>query len=236
MTQHRLKKAFFFTCWLPALALVQALCLAMAWRTYPHYSMYRNEISDLGVPRHNPAGWWYWALAMGLAGLMLVPVTNYLFQQMQKRTARRARWLGKLVRLSCVASRCATFGLIALALIPQYKTLDPLHQIAGVFAFGGLYLAQILLCATLWGLPLNRPQIVLATVGILWGPIGFLATQGFRCLVYGEIGDPIKVRNQSLLLRFPLWEWMLYFCLITSLILLVLLLSDGIAPENARKR
>jgi hypothetical protein len=62
------------------------------------------------------------------------------------------------------------------------------------------------------------------TLAAYWGPIGFLATQGFRFFVYGEAGHIIKVKHESLILRFSLWEWLLFWGLMMTVILFVLLL------------
>lgn len=227
-------KLFLLTCWFPAIALVQVVCLAAAWRTYPHYSMYAHEISDLGDPRHNPSGWLFWYLSMALAGVMLRPVTAYVRTRIESLTVGRKPWRENLVRIGSTTARYSCYGLIALALIPQYKGMDPIHQLAGVFAFGGMYVAVLYFwCLPLWGTLLGWVKPLLATFGAYWGPVGFLVTQGYRFFAYGEIGDEIKVRNQSLLLRFALWEWMLFFCLMTSLVVLVLILPDRIPLAEA---
>ena len=159
---------------------------------------------------------------MAFAGLMLPPVLGYLLVRMEELTAGLSPWRRKLVRMGVAASRYACFGLIALALIPQYRVLDALHQIAGVFAFGGLYITVLFLWSIpLWGTSLGFTKTSLITLGACWAPVGFLITQGYRYAAYGEIGDQIKTRHESLLLRFSFWEWLLYFCLMFSLVVYV---------------
>ena len=100
---------------------------------------------------------------------------------------------------------------------------------------GGLYVA-------LWifaGILICTPPIILAKnlllgLAVSWGPIGYLATQGWRFFVYGELGHDVNVSPQYLLLQFSLWEWLLYLCLFPSLLLVVLRLPDpGREPEAA---
>jgi hypothetical protein len=145
---------------------------------------------------------------------------------MDDLTARQTPSRRNLVAMGSVASRCACFGLVGLALIPQYRGFDAPHQFAGLFALGGLYLTVLCWSIPLWGTSLSLAKTLLLTLAACWGPLGFLATQGYRFFAFGEIGRGMKVKDQSILLRFSLWEWMLFFCVTTCVILLVLLLPN----------
>jgi hypothetical protein len=106
--------------------------------------------------------------------------------------------------------------MVGLAVTPQGDLLDPVHQAFGALAMGGLY-AALLVC---WPLalrlvPASRIRVgcrVLLWVASGWGVLGFLVTQGFRFLAYGELGHVLKDRHESLWLRFSFWEWMLFAC------------------------
>ena len=122
---HEPSRTFLLSCWIPAQFVVCAACLVLAARSYPHYSMFDHDISFLGHPRLNPAGWLFWSAGMGLGGVMLWPVTVYMSRSMRALTAGQSPGRRRLVAAGTVASRCACFGLLGLALIPQFPGLDP---------------------------------------------------------------------------------------------------------------
>ena len=75
--------------------------------------------------------------------------------------------------------------------------------------------------------PADQPgQDFAVRLAVGWGPAGFLLTQGWRFFVYGELGHDVNVSPQYLLLRFSLWEWLLFFCLFPALLLVVFRLPD----------
>lgn len=234
--RHELPRTFLLACWLPAQFVVGAVCLVLAARSYPHYSLFDHDISFLGHPRLNPAGWLFWSAGMGLDGLMLWPVAVSMSRSMLALTAGQSSGGRRLAAAGAVASRCACVGLLGLALIPQYPGLDPAHELAGVLAMGGLYVALwifagILVCSP----PRRLTQTLLFALALGWGPAGFLLTQGWRLFVYGEVGHDVGASSQYLLLRFSLWEWLLYFCLFPALLLVVLRLPDPRSAPQAVK-
>jgi hypothetical protein len=232
---HEPSRTFFLSCWIPIQFVICAACLALAARSYPHYSIFDHDISFLGHPRLNPAGWLFWSAGMGLSGVMLWPITVHISRRMRALTAGKIPGRRRLVAAGTFASRCACVGLVGLALIPQFPGLDPAHELAGVLAMGGLYVAMwifaaILVCSP----PISVAKTLLFGLTVGWGPVGFLLTQGWRFFVYGEFGHDVNVSPQYLLLRFSLWEWLLYFCLFPSLVLVVLRLPDPrIEPKSA---
>jgi hypothetical protein len=207
--------------------VICAACLVLAARSYPHYSMFDHDISFLGDRRLNPAGWQFWSAGMGLSGVMLWPVAVHISRRMRALTAGQFPGRRRFVAAGTVASRCACFGLVGLALIPLFPVLDPAHELAGVLAMGGLYVAMwcfagILICSP----PISLAKTLLFGLAVGWGPVGFLLTQGWRFFVYGELGHDVNVSPQWLLLRFSLWEWLLFFCLFTAQVVVVSRLPD----------
>ena len=193
---------------------------ALAARVYPDYSLADHDISFLGHPRQNPAGWLFWSAGMGLAGLMLWPVTVHIPRSLRALTAGQSPARRRLVAAAAPASRCSSIGLVGLALIPQLPGLDHAHELAGVLAMGGMYVALWLIAGLLAGSPptsTGKTWLLILAVG--WGPAGFLLTQGWRFFVYGELGHDVGAGPQYLLLRFSLWEWLLFVCLFPALLL-----------------
>lgn len=222
-TPREPSRIFLLAYWIPAQFVGCAACLMLAARSYSHYSLFDHDISFLGHPSLNPRGWWYWSAGMGVGGLMLWPLTVYLARGMRALTAAQSAGRRRLVAAGTLAGRSACVGLLGLAVIPQSPSLDAAHQLAGVLAMGGLYVA-------LWifaGILTTSPRASLAKalffgVVVGWGPAGFLLTQGWRYFAYGEAGHDVSASTQHLLLlRFSLWEWLLYFCLFPALVLVV---------------
>ena len=235
LTLHRPSKIFLLLFWLPAQFAICAVCLALAARSYPHYSMFDHDISFLGHPRLNPGGWLFWSAGMGLAGLMLWQVTAYL-RGTRALTAGQSPAHRRLAAAGTLASRCSSIGLIGLALIPQFPGLDHAHELAGVLAMGGMYVALWLFAAILIGSPpTGAAKTLLLVLAVGWGPAGFLLTQGWRWFVHGELGHDVHVDPQHLLLQFSLWEWLLFVCLFPALLLVVACLPDaGSEPKAAQ--
>jgi hypothetical protein len=227
-------RTFLLGCWIPAQFAICAACLVLAGRSYPHYSMFDHDISFLGHPSLNPAGWLFWSAGMGLSGIMLWPITVYISRRMRALTAGQSAARRKLAAAGTIASRCACFGLIGLAVVPQLPGLDPAHQLAGVLAMGGQYVALwifagIVVCSP----PISVAKAMLFGVALGWGPVGYLATQGWRFFVYGELGHDVNVSPQCLLLHFSLWEWLLFFCLFPALLLVVWVLPDPASEQKS---
>ena len=232
-------KTFYAGCWMPVLVVLWGACFALAWRSYPGYQMANHDISFLGHPALNPRGWWFWSIGMGIASVMMTPLTAYVSGRMKELTAGHAHADRRLVALGALCQRSACFGLLGLALVPQSEKLDPLHQTAGVFAMGGMYMALLFL----WLVPLSRvreisvARFTVFAISAWWGVLGFLGTQGYRFLAYGELGRHLKHKSESVLLRFSLWEWMLFLAGTTSFIILVTLLParSVTAAREARR-
>ncbi|HWB53087.1 MAG TPA: hypothetical protein VG722_02810 [Tepidisphaeraceae bacterium] len=198
-----------------------ASTLLRAAKSYRNYSLIDSDISFLGRPDLNPAGWKFWSFAMGITAFMLWPVMTYLSGRIAELYGDRRR----AAALASVTSRFPCVGLLGLALIPQYANLDWVHQISGVLALGGLYLAIWFYgFALLFSSSLRFIDVAVLFIASWWGPLGFLSTQGFRFVAYGELGHSIKAGRPNILLRFSLWEWMLLFCVSSALIVFVLLL------------
>jgi hypothetical protein len=223
-------KTLYLGLWLPVLSAIWAACFLFAWCAYPGYQIANHDISDLGAPAMNPHGWRYWSIGMGIVAFMALPPIAYASRRMAELTSGQSDGGRRLVSLGAICLRGACLGLAGLALAPQGHTFDTMHVISGVFAMGGAYVTLLFF----WGAPLfhvgemSRARLAFFTVSAWWGVVGFLATQGYRFFAYGEVGHDYTHKGESLLLRFSLWEWMLFAAVTTSFALLVALLPPKI--------
>jgi len=221
-------KRLYLALWLPLLSALWAGCFLLAARFYPSYRIPNHDISDLGDPGMNRHGWWFWSLGMGLAALLSIPPIAYASRRMHELTLTHPDGGRRLVSMGTISMRCALFGLAGLALVPQSHHLDALHIVSGVFAMGGAYITLLYF----WGAPLftvremSPTRRALITVSAWWGVAGFLGTQAYRFLAYGEVGHDWKHHGESILLRFSLWEWLLFAAVTTSFALLIALLPE----------
>ena len=227
-------KTLYLAFWLPVLSALWAACFVLAMHSYSGYRISSHDISDLGDPAMNPKGWWFWSMGMGLTALLAFPPISYAARRMEKLTIRQTDRGRRLVSLCTISMRCACLGLVGLALVRQSYHPDALHVISGVFAMGGAYVTLLFF----WGAPLFKiremsgARLTLFTLSAWWGVAGFLATQGYRFFAYGELGHDLKHRSESILLRFSLWEWMLFAAVTTSFALLVALLPAKVEAEE----
>lgn len=227
-------KMSYLAFWLPVLWVLWGACFLLAARSYPGYQISNHDISDLGDPGMNPKGWWFWSIGMGIAAMMIFPPIAYASRRMEELTIRQAYSGRRLVSLGSICMRCACWGMAGLALVPQSRNLDLIHVISGVFAMGGVYVTILFL----WGAPLFKvlemsvARLVLFTVSAWWAVAGFLATQGYRFFAYGELGHDYKHKSESVLLRFSLWEWMLFAALTTSFAILVAFLPSKVETDG----
>jgi len=223
-------KRFYLAFWLPALSALWAACFALSARYYRGYEIPNHDVSDLGDPAMNPKGWWFWAIGMGIAAVMTIPLISYASRRMEELTIMQAGGGRRLVTFGSICMRCACLGLAGLALAPQGPRLDLIHVISGVVAMGGAYLTLLLF----WGAPLFKVQqmsvarLALFSVSAWWAVAGFLVTQGFRFFAYGELGHDLRHKGESILLRFSLWEWMLFAAVTTSFATLLALLPSKV--------
>ncbi len=180
-------KTFLLACWMPAQASLCAVCLLLAARTYPGYSLPDHDISYLGHPRLNPAGWLFWSLGIGLSGLMLWPIVAYMVRSVRPLVGQSAV-RGRLLAAGTLAGRVACFGMVGLALIPQSPALDAAHRVAATLAMGGMYVALWCFVAILIGhAHCSRAEALLLVAAVGWGPIGYLVTQGWRFFAWGDV-------------------------------------------------
>ena len=204
------KTSFLLLGGIVAQAVIFGACLLLAARLYPDYSMFDHDVSFLGDPRLNPAGWWFWSAGMLLGGVMLWPIVTRLSRTMRALVAEQSPLRRGLAAAGTWAARCASIGLVGLALVPQVEGIGPAHEIAGTLAMGGLYVALWLFAGILISNPpISMAKTLLLILAVGWGPAGYLLTQGWRFFVYGEVGHDVNVTPQSLLLQFSLWEWLL---------------------------
>jgi hypothetical protein len=231
------RKGIYLALWFPALALLWAGCFLLAARTYCGYEITTHDISALGDPGFNPRGWSWWSIGMGIAAVLIYSPIAHASRRMRELTTDQSRGTRRLVSIGAVCMRCGCLGMAGLALAPQRHGLgDLLHVIAGVFAFGGVYVTLLFF----WSVPLFRVRdmsavrLTLFTLSAWWAVIGYLSTQGFRYFAYGEAGHDLKHRGESILLRFSLWEWMLFAALVSSFAVLVAVLPTEMNPRHTR--
>lgn len=215
----RSPKRFYISFYLPFMVLIFSIFLLLSAIFYPNYNLIDNAISDLGVPYLNPNGWFLWSIGMIFIGLAMIPFIPYLY--------RRLRTINTyFTKIGISFIIIADIGMIGLGAFPQYEIFLLLHQINAGFSFTGLYLTLFFL-----GFPVMKDKrIKRPFVGFFsfigWsGIIGFLTTQIYCIVKENSVFDYVNLGSQWFL-NFPLWEWVLLFCVFSSFIILVNILPD----------
>ena len=193
---HEPSRTFLLSCWIPA-QFMSAPCASLLPRVRIRTTRCSITTSAswgirVSIPRAGCSGRPAWAWTASCCGRS----RSTFHEACAPSTAGQSPGRRRLVIAGTFASRCACVGLVGLALIPQYPGLDPAHQLAGVLAMGGLYVALwifagILICSP----PISLAKTLLFGLALGWGPVGFLLTQGWRFFVYGELGHDVTVSS-----------------------------------------
>ena len=109
-------KRFLTHKYLPLIYLQLSLFFLLAYAFYENYNFIRMDISFLGEPKKNPAGWYFWAIGMFFTGILVFPPIEYFYfriRHLNKPIAIITRFLLILFGI----------GMIGLGAIPQYQNL-----------------------------------------------------------------------------------------------------------------
>jgi hypothetical membrane protein len=199
----------------PLLIIVFSVFMAISWILYPGFNLTRMEISQLGSPDLNPAGWVFWSIGMGLTGVLYLPIIPYINNRIGKIN-------GKITKMGTILLYVSAIGSIGVGVIPQFAhvSFQTIHVINAGMALGGLYLGMFF-----WGLPLLKEKIMqkkLVLIAIFgWGaPIGFIITQSIRLMInVPEILEQISTLPWYF--TFQTWEWLLMICIMAAFLILI---------------
>ncbi len=211
--------SFFYA---PLNILILPCLLFAASLFYPKFNFLRMDISFLGAPDKNPAGWIIWSTAMLLQGLMIFPAAMH----MRRRMAALNPGAGDKGACAFIVS---SIGLVLLGLIPQFKgvAFTLFHAFNGLLAMCGMYVGLFL-----WVVPLcrdrrtNRMLLAVFIFFLNFGPVGFLSTQGYR-IFSGGAANYRLYGPCPWFLSFSLWEWILSFGVFASFTTMMYLIPGG---------
>jgi hypothetical protein len=182
---------------------------------FPHYTMLSNFISQLGIIDLNPQGWYFWDMAMGCTGFLVIPIINYM--------RHRLILFNKLwTQIGYVLFIGHSIGMIGLGIFPQFKLpiFRILHILNAVLGLGGMYFGVI--C---WGVP-----IIIAIQRKLTeiSPIGYgiyLFLTGGTPLGFGLSRLIQTLGLDSIYLSFSLWEWILFIGILAAFVSLWMIVA-----------
>lgn len=182
---------------------------------FPNYTMITNFISQLGLIELNPKGWYFWDIAMGCAGLFVIPLINYM--------RHRLIIFNKLwTQIGYGLFISHSIGMIGLGIFPQFEipVFRFLHILNAVLGLGGLYFGVI--C---WGIPLiialQRKLTAISPIG--YGIYLFL-TSGTP-LGFGLSRLIQFLGLDSIYLSFSLWEWILFIGILAAFVSLWMIVA-----------
>ena len=175
------------------------------------YSIRFFTISHQGDPYSNPQGCWIFNTGVFLMGLLVIPYIVYLWKKF-------VVFLPKMAIITGVIHVLATLNVSLVGIFPMH--FYPFHRIVAFLAFTcyllsiNLYLGMIIVrFSSLFFQTVHR---------ILFG--SYLV---FPNLIYGILlltwnNGKIKIafRSHVIVLNFPLWEWLYFYCIFGSLILI----------------
>jgi Protein of unknown function (DUF998) len=232
----KFSKRFLTRVYMPIILLQLLIFYLLALSYYDSYDLVHMDISFLGAPGLNPNGWIYWAMGMAVTGVLTFPIIPYLYRlliQLKKPIAIIGSFL-----LTCFA-----IGMIGLGAIPQYHHLMLYHGISTSLAFGGLYLAILLILSFFvfkfkWiktKMNLSIGILILLIVLEILPILGAGISQGFR--IFQGI-DLLTDRNClggvicSWYMSLSFWEWMMFLGVIANLNIFLYVFPEKFFEEN----
>jgi hypothetical membrane protein len=184
----------------PISAIIFALSIGISWALYPDYDWTQMDVSYLGSPYRNPAGWIFWSVGMFLTGIIMFTIVGYIRRKLVPIFKIHAK-------IGVLFFYLSSFGMILLGLIPQFKggIFADLHFANALFAFGGLYFGTWTFCFhMLINEGFRKKALIMAALA--FGSTTFLiVTQSLRLLAFPPNSE---IPN---FLDFSLSEWVLLF-------------------------
>ncbi len=194
----------------PLSIIIFSVFIGISWILYPNYNWTQMDISYLGHPERNPAGWIFWGLGLILTGIIMFSISGYIKQ-------RISSIFGIHATIGVLFFYLSSIGMILLGAVPQgqLEVLETLHVTQAVFAFGGLYLGTWTFCIHMLKKEEFRKKAIIMTILAFGTSVGLALTQSIRILALPP-DSPIPW-----ILNFSLWEWLLLFGIFGAFVVLL---------------
>lgn len=203
----KFSKKFLMLFYFPLIALIFTVLLFTAWTFVDSYSLLDYSISFLGDPADNPNGWVYWAVAMSIMGILLLPLAPYIHRQLEGYNKI-------LQRIGSIFILIAGIGLFFLGVFPQSEANKPIHLTSATMSFSGLYFGAFFLGFIIIQMDsIEKWKKILFCILGWGGPIGFFITQGTQYFSTGYLGD-----HGPWILHLHAWEWFLFFFIFATIV------------------
>jgi hypothetical protein len=214
---------------------------AYDWRYMP--------ISALGDPGDNPDGFWLMSINGVVLCVMFIPVIGFIHHHL-KVICRGMAGVGTFFAIVGVAGLTLTSVLVGSTILGSRT-----HENLALAAFLGFLFALFF-----WGFPLvkdrmsryggrrqfNARLMALATV-LMWGIVAGMASGlGLKEVFFGDIGsgglewidpsNPGYLGPASIWVSFPFWEWLLFWSMISSFVMVVAMAPSVVEPLAPRAK
>jgi len=174
------------------------------------YDWRRRVISSLLSPRDNPDHYLFAAVGLGLSGVLMLPLVEYLRRYLKTIAPRTAKVSAGAFILGIIALICASF------VVPQHRDatfgIEHLHEFLGRSAAGLLAIGMLCACWCAWK---GRAQLPFA-LSWVWWVVTVLPLTGLfvskALLVLTSVGPswaaPIRTAfRDSVFWHLGFWEW-----------------------------
>jgi len=174
------------------------------------YDWRYRVISSLLSPRDNPAHYWLAAAGLGLSGVLMLPLVEYLRRYLKTIAPRTAKVSAGAFILGIIALICASF-VVPRDADATFK-IEQLHEFLGRSAAGLLAIGMLCACWCTWK---GRAQLPFA-LSWVWSVVTVLPLTGLfvskALLVLTRIepswAAPIRAAlRDSVFWYLGFWEW-----------------------------
>ena len=174
------------------------------------YDWRYRVISSLLSPRDNPAHYWLAAVGLGLSGVLMLPLVEYLRRYLKTIAPRTAKGSAGAFILGIIALICASF-VVPRDADATFK-IEQLHEFLGRSAAGLLAIGMLSACWCTWK---RRAQLTFA-LSWVWSVVTVLPLTGLfvskALLILTRVepswAAPIRAAlRDSVFWYLGFWEW-----------------------------
>ncbi|MHA1377494.1 MAG: DUF998 domain-containing protein [Candidatus Helarchaeota archaeon] len=235
--QGKFSKKTLMHYYLPFLIIFPLLCLLVARLFYPYIPLYpynwtTSMISRLGWPEENPTGFIFFSIGFIVEGIMLLPLSHYLYKKFLEVNEITA----KIIRFLLIFYSVAT---LLIGLIPNYSKppiFGIVHGINAIIIFFGFFLLSVISELTLLSenqkkkekSKFSRNLLIIYTIFLVYYSVCiFLIVLTFQFSIPGR---SLLKSTIPFYMSPPFYEWQAYM-----LILSLLATKCQIFPEDIKK-
>lgn len=182
------------------------------------FSFLVNDISNTGSPGRNPRGWFFFSIFLVYGGVLMIPVDRFFFKRMKSLDMNAAM-------IITVFYLTGSIGTALVGVFPSEVSYF-MHVLSAGLAFGGYGFGFLIFLGVV--IRQKRWQFTWTYIILLPVIAGLMITQGYIIFTANADFDAFRGTIMSV----SLWEWLLFFSVILTLIFKAIMLQGAIDAQK----